>query len=212
MNSRHLMFIRHGETLGNYEAIAHGQTESPLNERGIQQARHTADLLENWAVTYDRIYASPLSRAQDTAKLINAKLRLPLHTEAGLMEADLGDWEGATYEQLRAARYMERSIADDHFSGGNGESSAAIAARVSLAISEVFSRHPEENIILVSHGGAICHAMASLLGTRPLFGYQYLMHNSAVTELKYGDAPEITCLNHFEHLPAELRSDPTGTE
>ena len=32
------LFVRHGETVGNLDQIAHGQTESPLNDRGIRQA------------------------------------------------------------------------------------------------------------------------------------------------------------------------------
>ena len=42
------LFVRHGETVGNQEKIAHGQTESPLNDRGIRQAQSTAAMLRTW--------------------------------------------------------------------------------------------------------------------------------------------------------------------
>ena len=56
---RYLLLVRHGETVGNLEQIAHGQTESPLNDRGIQQATMTAEMLKTWQRPYDLIYASP---------------------------------------------------------------------------------------------------------------------------------------------------------
>ena len=97
MSGSHMIFVRHGETTANSDEIAHGQTESPLNERGEQQAQHTADRLKRWERTYHRIYASPLKRAHRTAEIIQSQLSLPLHSHAGLMEGFLGDWEGVIY-------------------------------------------------------------------------------------------------------------------
>ena len=79
-----LLFVRHGETIGNLEQIAHGQTESPLNHRGIQQATETAVMLVNWQRSYDLVYASPLSRAQHTGQIIAEALNHLLHTNAYL--------------------------------------------------------------------------------------------------------------------------------
>ncbi len=45
---QHLMLVRHGETVGNLEQIAHGQSESPLNERGVRQVEITARMLRDW--------------------------------------------------------------------------------------------------------------------------------------------------------------------
>ena len=67
---------------------------------------------------------------------------------------------------------------------------------------------PEENIIIVSHGAAISHTLAKLLGTRPVFGHQYIMHNSAVTELRLTPDPFLEVLNAHDHLPAHLVADP----
>ena len=113
------MFVRHGETVGNSEQIAHGQTESPLNDRGIQQAEHTAAMLKTWDRTYQRVYASPLSRAHQTGGKISQSLALPLHTHDGLMEGFLGDWEGITYKKLAEVGFARRSIEDDDFEGHN---------------------------------------------------------------------------------------------
>jgi len=210
--STHLMFIRHGETVGNSEQIAHGQSESPLNDRGIQQAKSTAKMLNGWHRTYHRIYASPLSRAHDTGKHISEALQLPIHIHEGLKEGFLGDWEGVTYEQLGTFDFARRSIKDDDFRGHNGESPNQLASRVVSAIHEIRSNHLGENIIIVSHGAAISHAISTLLGTSPVFGFQYMMHNSAVTEISFSPDPELQQLNFHEHLPEHLKIDPASLD
>ena len=208
---QHLLFVRHGETVGNLDQIAHGQSESPLNARGVRQAEITAQMLRDWERDYHRVVTSPLSRAHDTGQHIAKSLGLPIDVHNDLAEAFLGDLEGATYQELDDFGYARNSIRDDDFDGHNGESPNQLADRMARTVSEIRSRHPRENIILVSHGGAIAHLIARLLGTRPAFGHQYLMHNSAVTELAFkngNDKPELSTLNFHDHLPEDLKVDP----
>ncbi|MBC8187565.1 MAG: histidine phosphatase family protein [Proteobacteria bacterium] len=209
-NIQHLLFVRHGETVGNLEQIAHGQSESPLNARGVRQAKMTAQMLRDWERDYHRVYTSPLSRAQHTGQHIADSLGLPIDIHHDLIEGFLGDWEGVTYRELDDFGFAKRSIKDDDFIGHRGESPNQLADRMARTVKEIRDRHPDENIILVSHGGAIAHLIARLLDTRPAFGYQYLMHNSAVTELAFaddGDKPELSTLNFHDHLPEDLNID-----
>jgi broad specificity phosphatase PhoE len=209
---QHLLFVRHGETVGNLEKIAHGQSESPLNERGVRQAEITAQMLRDWERDYHRVITSPLSRAHHTGQHIARSLELPIDIHEDLAEGSLGDWEGVTYQELDDFGFAKHSIRDDHFRGHNGESPIQLGDRMARALSEIRGRHPGENIILVSHGAAIAHLIARLLVTRPAFGHQYLMHNSAVTELAFEDGqdkPELSTLNFHDHLPEDLKIDPT---
>ena len=86
------LFVRHGETVGNLEKIAHGQSESPLNDRGIRQAQITAAMLREWETQYHRVYTSPLSRAHHTGQHIAEALGIPIDTHDDLVEGFLGDW------------------------------------------------------------------------------------------------------------------------
>ena len=207
------LFVRHGETVGNLEQIAHGQTESPLTERGIRQAQTTAEMLRGWDTKYHRVYTSPLSRAFHTGEHIAEALGLPIDTHDDLVEGFLGDWEGITYEELDEVGFARHSIRDDNFRGHNGESPNELAERMATALEEVRAQHPDENIIFVSHGAAIAHLLARLMDTTPAFGHQYLMHNSAVTEITFhgdDDKPELSTLNFHEHLPEDLKVSPMG--
>lgn len=208
---QHLLFVRHGETVGNLEQIAHGQTESPLNPRGVKQALRTAEMLTNWEREYHHVYASPMSRAHQTGKHIAEALNLPISTHEGLKEGWLGDWEGVTYAELDELGFARHSIKDDDFLGHNGESPNMLGTRMEKAVTEIRHKHPADNLIFVSHGAAIAHFLARLMETRPAFGHQYLMHNAAVTEVRIakGIRPEITTLNEHQHLPEDLKVDPT---
>ncbi|MDA1077023.1 MAG: histidine phosphatase family protein [Proteobacteria bacterium] len=207
------LFVRHGETVGNSEQIAHGQTESPLNDRGIRQAQSTAAMLRGWSTKYHRVYTSPLSRAHHTGEYIAQALGLPIKTHDNLVEGFLGDWEGITYQELNEVGFARRSIEDDNFSGHNGESPNQLADRMASVLEEIRAQHPRENIIFVSHGAAIAHLLARLMDSTPAFGHQYIMHNSAITEITFhgaDDKPELSTLNFHEHLPEDLRGKPTG--
>ena len=63
-----LYIIRHGETDWNKEKRLQGQSDTQLNEYGIELARITGEALKD--VHFDYIFSSPLKRAYKTAELI----------------------------------------------------------------------------------------------------------------------------------------------
>ena len=205
-----ILFIRHGETVGNLEQIAHGQTESPLNERGIAQAQSTGEEISGWDCRFGKIYTSPLSRARDTGYIINEKLGIPFEVAEGLIEGFLGILEKATYQELEAFGFGRKSLKDDDFRGHKGESPNQLGDRIFCTVEGLRKTHLEENLIIVSHGAAIAHYIAKALQTKPAFGHQYLMHNAGITELSFDgiNHPELVLLNQYQHLPIELQSDP----
>ena len=204
------MLVRHGETVGNREKIAHGQSESPLTATGRLQARYTAEFLASLGEPFDRVYSSPLSRAQETARVIAEHHALPVHTHPGLMEGHLGVLEGVTYSALREFGFARRAIADDNFVEHKGESPRSLALRVANAIAEIKTQHAGERIVVVSHGGAISHCLAYLNNESPIFGPQYIMHNGAATELHYEDKPRLGRFNMHAHIPLALRAASPG--
>ncbi len=212
---QHLLLVRHGETVGNLEQVAHGRSESPLNERGQRQAELTAELLRRWERSFHRVVTSPLTRARDTGERIAEALGVPLDVHEDLVEGSLGDWEGVSYRELDELGFARQSIRNDDFRGHNGESPNQLGERMARAVTEIRSRHPLENLVLVSHGAALAHLLARLLNTRPAFGHQYLMFNSAVSELCFEtgrERPELRTLNFHDHLPEGLKMDPTRRE
>ena len=65
--------IRHGETESNYAGLVLGQSDSPLTDRGVQQATQAGDKL-NFLDNVWLFYSSDLGRAQSTALFISDRV------------------------------------------------------------------------------------------------------------------------------------------
>lgn len=90
-----LVLVRHGATAWNDNGYFQGHKDVPLNERGREQADALGRLLDGQR--FDRIFASPLSRAQETARRVAGEPEiLP-----DLIELDRGHWEGHVGEEIR---------------------------------------------------------------------------------------------------------------
>src|ERR1700709_348277 len=96
-----LYLVRHGETDWNAQRRIQGTTDIPLNAIGREQAATTGRLLRRRE--WDGIFASPLSRAMQTATIIADEIGLPgVTTIAALVERNYGAAEGLNYEQIEA--------------------------------------------------------------------------------------------------------------
>ncbi len=151
-----LVFIRHGMTAGNEERRYIGQSDDqPLAARGREQLIAWRDAHRYPAV--DAVYASPLSRCQETARLLYPML-VPV-TLPKLIEINLGSFEGKTYEQLQGDPAFKRWLE----SGGmipppGGESGAEVRQRLLLALGEIAAdaqRCHFHRAAVVTHGGCI---------------------------------------------------------
>jgi 2,3-bisphosphoglycerate-dependent phosphoglycerate mutase len=139
------LLARHGETDWNREFRIQGSSDVELNDLGREQARALADELAD--VELDAIYASDLSRARATAEAVAATKDLPVKLDPRLRERAFGSWEGLTREDIE-----ERFRPDDR---PDGETNEEVRARVLAAIEEIAARHPREQVLVVSHGGAL---------------------------------------------------------
>lgn len=87
-----LYIMRHGQTDWNVRHKMQGRTDIPLNEEGRRMARTAAEEYRN--VPFDVCYCSPLSRAQETARLVLAGRDVPIITDERLVEMGFGIYEG----------------------------------------------------------------------------------------------------------------------
>lgn len=195
-----LTLVRHGETSANLDGVWHGSTDTPLTNRGQQQAERVAGYLEGHASAATAIYSSPLQRALDTARSIARALCLDPVTHAGLREYDLGEWEGRSYDSLyRDEKLWDHMKENPDFAPHGGESPREVTVRFTAALRAIAQKHPGERIIVVAHGGALSMALADLLdGDYRNWGR--VMGNCAVTELVLDPAPQLIRFNHTDHL------------
>ncbi len=208
-----LLLVRHGQTTYNAEVRFMGQLDVPLDETGQAQAQAVAKRLA--AEHPAAIYSSNLSRALDTARAIQAAIvpHPDLRVDARLIEGHFGDWQGKTYEELRAhdaARLAKWDAGRLQVPPPNGESLRDMAERVLAAYDEIVGAHPDQDVILVAHGGTL-QVMLVLALDLPLEDYRKLwISNASVSELKIEDGKAILFrLNDTNHLMGIARHDPT---
>jgi probable phosphoglycerate mutase len=150
-----LLLARHGETDWNRELRIQGSSDIELNDLGRAQAHALAQELEH--VELDAIYASDLSRARATAQAVAASHGLEVQLDPRLRERSFGGWEGLTREDLAAL--PEGSHHD-------GESDEQVRERMLEAVQAIADDHPGEQVLVVSHGGALNTLWHHALGER----------------------------------------------
>ncbi|MGN0290579.1 MAG: histidine phosphatase family protein, partial [Lachnospiraceae bacterium] len=94
-------FLRHGETSANKEGRIQGRIDIPLNEYGIELARITRDGIEKEGILFDIIYASPLSRAKETAEIVRGSQKASIVLDDRIMEMAFGDAEGMYIKDIK---------------------------------------------------------------------------------------------------------------
>jgi 2,3-bisphosphoglycerate-dependent phosphoglycerate mutase len=151
-----VLLARHGETDDNRPPVRfQGWRDTPLNDVGRGQAHELADRLVNQGIAC--IWSSDLSRARETAEIVDSRLGLGVRLDARLREANRGRWEGRLFEDVAAAEPelfagWERAGAGWRFPGG--ESLQEQLDRVGACLSDVRAAG-ELPALVVCHGGSI---------------------------------------------------------
>jgi broad specificity phosphatase PhoE len=93
-----IYLIRHGATILTAEDRFAGATNVPLSDEGRTQAGRLAQRLRGLPVT--AVYASPLDRTMETARILAGPLSLEVNPRDGLREISHGHWEQLTRTEV----------------------------------------------------------------------------------------------------------------
>ena len=163
-----VFMVRHGDTVLSAEDRFAGETDVELSEKGREEARRLAERLKGEKIA--AVYASPLGRTVETARILAAPHNLPVQTCDDFREISHGHWEGMK------RRDVEEKFPDElaewekdpyTFAPAGGESGLAVTARALPALIDLVREHPGENILVVSHKATIRLLLSSLLGFDP---------------------------------------------
>jgi broad specificity phosphatase PhoE len=202
---RALTLIRHGLTDWNVAGRFQGQTDRPLSEEGRRQARRLARRTARFG-PIDRVVASPLRRARETAELA-----FPEHaivTDARLMELDFGVFEGGTAEENRRRDEWTAWYADPFLSAApGGESYRDLRDRAVAWFEEL----PGDlgHVVAVTHSGTIQMLLAHVLGVEhPRWRKRIYVRHSSVSRIVMRDGEIVVeRVNDTRHLD-ENGADP----
>lgn len=146
--SGHFYFARHGQTVWNVENKICGATDSPLTDKGREQAKLLGQKVLDDRLHIDEILYSPLSRARDTAMEISKVTGIPARMEPRLIEQDFGKWESTPRDG------QEFKAAKQNFvcSNEGGESMLKLCQRIYNLIDDM-KNEPDKVYLLVAHNG-----------------------------------------------------------
>ena len=203
-----IILIRHGQSTANATGVWQGQLDFPLSDKGRAQARLAGQALA--AAPPDAIYASPLSRAYETARLIaeGTGFEGEVTTLSGLRERHGGLLEGTTVQE-REARHpdlMRKFLSleeEDRWTLVGAETDEEVLDRFAEAIESVTGRHePGARIAVVSHGGAMRAFLREFFGP-DIFPGSQRAENASITRFLWspnGSQPQLLEVGSTGHL------------
>ena len=135
--------MRHGESEANVKKVHAGQKDdTPLTEKGIEEAKQAAKKARDDNLHLDRILSSPLQRARLTAEIMAEEYGLDVEIVAGLTEYDMG---------LASGLPIEGTPNDYKVNNPEAEDVSEFQNRVLNIVNEL--RKSDQNILIVTHGG-----------------------------------------------------------
>lgn len=160
---RILILLRHGRTPNNAQARLQGQSDSPLDEVGFEQAAVVGDALRGrWTV--DRVVVSSRRRTQQTARAAGFS-DVPTTVDDRWMEIDFGAYDDRRIGDVMAELGASWAC-DVAYEPPGGESMTGLHERVGDAVAELVEEAVTSNVLVVTHATPIKSAVVCLLGGR----------------------------------------------
>jgi len=200
-----LILVRHGETDTNKAGLALGQADVELNEHGRWQAQRLASSLKDGPI--DAIYCSPLKRALATAQPIASSHGLEVQVDEGLIEMDIGEMEGLTFQQVgeRYPHFLQLWLGGQaaYEAMPGGERLLDVQERAWQAIERIHGRQEQGTVAAVTHNFVILTVLCRALGLE-LADFRRLRHSvAAKSVLEMGrDRIIVLSFNDTCHLEA----------
>ena len=163
-----LYLIRHGETEWNVKNINQGQSESSLTEKGIEQAKETAERLKD--IKFDAIFSSDLNRCEKTAEIIRLDRELIIQTSKLLRERAHGRFEGqhddvmkdALKEKLKERESVPEKEYDSFRLAPDVETTEEVMTRFLIKLREIAVAYPNQKVLVITHAGCIKNFLIKL--------------------------------------------------
>ncbi len=213
MTTTRLYLVRHGATQMTAENRFSGEVGAELSDEGRRQAARLGDRLQDDGIS--AVYASPLSRSMDTARIIAGACGVQPVVIEGLREISHGSWEGLTRREVED-RYPKEYAAWEEdpftFAPPGAESGVAVLARALPAIRQIITAHEGQSVLVVSHKATIRLVLCGLLGIDAR-GYRDRLDQSPaclnVLDFKDPVRARLTLFNdtsHYDDRPRESRN------
>lgn len=207
-----LLLVRHGESqparLDEPFPTNGGHADPPLDPRGHDEAERVAERLARERLT--AIYVTSLQRTAQTAEPLVRRVGLEPNVEADLREVYLGEWEGALFRaRVREGHPIAQRVFEEQRWDAipGAEPMDAFTDRVRAAIGRIAQAHPDERVVVFTHGGVIAMLAALATGSRP-FAFVGADNGSITHLVVTGEHWILRRFNDTGHLGTDLDRPP----
>ena len=201
MKETEIILIRHGETEWNSQQRMQGHSNSDLSEVGRAQIQALGELMKN--ESFDHIYSSDSLRARQTAVAITQYSEHTLQFDQRIREKNLGVFEGLTSTEAKERHpevYRLFKTAGANYVIDEGESTQQLLERALEFIEEIRLRHPQERVVMVTHGGVVRVLMKHALGLSIDAPTRFIIKNTGIFGLIWNKNWLVTQMGGVSHL------------
>lgn len=199
-----IYLVRHGATGYNDQNLLQGVRDNLLSEKGNQESEKLAHRLKD--ETIDIMFHSPLTRARQTAEIINRYHQAELCQVDGFIEMDMGDWEGINFFKVvkEQAEIYQQLVSDPFAKVPGGESFNQVFKRVKSGVDKVMASKGK-SILISAHAMVNRAILGHLLGLEPIKARKFRMDNCAFSRLLVfktleGENIVVDIWNSVDHL------------
>lgn len=175
----HNEYVKQGRLAGRLSGVH-------LDQLGQDQAKELAQALA--AAPIKAIYSSPLERAVETAQPLAAIHNLNITKREGLLELDIGKWQGKTLKQVARTKLwkvVQNNPARARFP--EGESFGEAQLRIANELETLAAKHkPKDMIVCVGHSDMLKLAVAYYLGLSLDFFQRLTIDPATISTLYIG--------------------------
>ncbi len=190
--------------MGNKEDSFNGSLDHPLSPLGKKQAECTAEYLDRYHI--DKIYASDLSRAYETATIIANRKNMEVVPNKNLREIYGGKFEGLPYKLLKERYPVEYSAWKNDMGNcrcPDGESVRELLARVSTEVLSIVKSNIGKTILIATHATPI-RVMSTVWAKKDITTIREFewVKNASVTVVDYEnlEEPKVILYDEAKHL------------
>ena len=181
-----IYLVRHGQTNDNIKNLMQGWKDTPLNDVGRTQAYQLIPFFESQSI--DVIYASDLSRAYETARIISQAIHKEVFVDKQLREMYLGFWEGRSWQEIEAEFAYFLSKPENEKNALNiheGESYIEFQLRAISVFKKIIKQHLNKNVMIVTHGGVIREIIGHIMNINQGQKDAIPIRNCSVSMIEY---------------------------
>jgi broad specificity phosphatase PhoE len=216
-NEFYLTLIRHGQSTVNMTPEIMGQrADVQLSAKGKKQAEALRNRFNNEGENFDYVFASPYTRALDTAKIATGNKQNIILAE-DLREYDAGTWLDANRKEVLTDHVVHKmNVLHSNFLPPDGESLTQVERRASKwlednilynkvisdwAIDARDNKKCPINIACFSHGMTIKCLLHYIMGFDKSFTWKVTIENTSISKLYFGkDGWRLISINDYAHL------------